>query len=396
MKQALIFSSLFLSAELFFAQSVSKTMLRLPDTGETIGYTATAGEDNDFSFNAPFFTINGDGSVTDTITGLMWQQTDGGEMTVENAAIYCNGLSLAGHTDWRLPTAHEAFSILNHQYNNPALDITVFTSTVAEYWWTSDRQLGDTTKIWATNSGGGIGNHPKAETISAGGVKHFHARAVRDVNSPSIIATHFTDNGNGTITDQLTNLIWQKIPYTDTLTWEQSLVYADTLSLIGASDWRLPNIKELQSINDESISNPSIATLFFPTIGINNYWSSTTLPNQTTKSWYLNTKFGITTYDVKTAKHYLLCVRGNASSITGIYESEKKTATEWVYQNPFHSTIQLKSTTGAEQFELLNAAGQLMYSGNNICKQDFAALPTGVYFLKIVNKKTIVIKLIKE
>ena len=105
-----------------FAQSVSKTMLRLPDTGETTKYTTTAGEDADYSINPPYFTINGDGTVTDTVTGLMWQQTDGGEMTIENARIYVDSLTLGGHSDWRLPSAFESFSILNEQHVNPAVD----------------------------------------------------------------------------------------------------------------------------------------------------------------------------------------------------------------------------------------------------------------------------------
>jgi hypothetical protein len=49
------------------------------------------------------------------------------------------------------------------------------------------------------------GNKPKSETISAGGTSKFHARAVREITTPTVIPNHFTDNGNGTITDNLTN-----------------------------------------------------------------------------------------------------------------------------------------------------------------------------------------------
>jgi len=291
-------------------QIVSKTMLRLPDTGQNTSYTATFGEDNDYSINTPFFINNGNGTVTDTITGLMWQKADGGEMTIENAYLYCDTLTLGGYSDWRLPTPHEAFSILNHQYANPSIDITVFTTSAAEYWWTIKHQPNDTTKVWATNAGGGIGNHPKTETISAGGTKHFHVRAVRNRLTSVPIVNHFTDNGNGTITDILTNLVWQKVPYKDSLTWEDALKYADTLTLAGVSKWRLPNIKELQSINDEGLINPSVNTIFFTNIGVKKYWTSTTLPNQTTKAWYMETQYGVTTYDNKTSKLSVFCVRG--------------------------------------------------------------------------------------
>jgi hypothetical protein len=67
----------------------------------------------DYLINAPSYKINGNGTITDNVTGLMWQQTDGGEMTFERALVYCDTLTLAGYTDWRLPTNHELFSILN-------------------------------------------------------------------------------------------------------------------------------------------------------------------------------------------------------------------------------------------------------------------------------------------
>ena len=157
-----------------------------------------------------------------------------------------------------------------------------------------------------------------------------------------MIPNHFTDNENGTITDNLTKLIWQKVPNADTLSWEQALSYADTLSLAGMSDWRLPNIKELQSINDENLINPSLNPNFFDVGNSKKYWSSTTLPNQTTKAWYLNTQYGITTYDTKTVKHSVICVNGNQIS-TGLngYLSENYT----VFPNPFTSRINLKYKT---------------------------------------------------
>jgi len=375
------------------AQSIANTLLRLPDTGATSGYTTTFGEDNDYNFFVPYFTLNGNGTVTDTITGLMWQQTDGGEMTIENAITYCSNLTLGGYTDWRLPNAHEAFSILNQQYANPSLDNTVFTTTLAEYWWSIDRQANDSNKVWATNAGGGIGNHPKTETISAGGPKRFHARAVRTVHTPVVLTSKFIDNGDGTLTDQRTHLVWQKAPLTDTLTWEEALTYADTLSLGGNSDWRLPNIKELQSINDESLINPSLSTTYFTVSGANKYWSSTTLPNQTSKAWYLSTQFGITTYDAKTRKHPIICVRGN-QLVLGATDFLKTDCS--VFPNPFSNQIRLKNKSGKEQFVLTNSIGQVVYTGNAIEQQNFSMLAKGIYFLKIYDQKVASYKLIKE
>ena len=61
---------------------------------------------------------NGDGTVTDRETGLLWQQKDGGEMTWEHAQEYCSALSLGGKTGWRLPSNQELFTILDHR--NPS------------------------------------------------------------------------------------------------------------------------------------------------------------------------------------------------------------------------------------------------------------------------------------
>jgi hypothetical protein len=382
-----------LISSISFAQSIQKTINLLPDTGQTGSYTSTFGEDNDYNINVPSYTNNGNSTITDNITGLMWQQADGGEMTIENAIIYANNLVLGGFSDWRLPTPIESFSILNHQNNNPAMS-NIFTASAAEYWWTNKFQVGDATKVWSTNAGGGIGKHSKSETISAGGIKKFHAKAVRDVTTPTTISNHFTDNGNGTITDNLTLLVWQKVSNPNLFTWENALVYAEGLNLATASDWRLPNIKELQSLNDETVSNPSVNTTFFPTIGAHNYWSSTSLPNQTTKAWYWSTIFGVTTYDTKTNTNFVICVRGTPA-VLAINEVDFKSKIK-VFPNPFSSYITIKNGNGNETFILYNQLGQEVFSGKNIEQKDFTYLQSGVYYLLVKDSYLKTFKVIKE
>ncbi len=101
MKNALFVIPFLMLARTYFAQSYNKTIARLPDTGQTTSYTPTFGEDNDYTINSPFYTNNSNGTITDNVTGLMWQQVDGGEMTIENATIYCDNLILGGFSDWR-------------------------------------------------------------------------------------------------------------------------------------------------------------------------------------------------------------------------------------------------------------------------------------------------------
>ena len=379
-----------------YGQSVSKSMLALPDTGQTTSYTTTFGEDNDYTINPPSFTNNSNGTITDNVTGLMWQQADGGEMTIENAIIYCDNLVLGGFSDWRLPTKQESMSILNLDKNNPALNTVYFTNTNAEYWWTSTVNYANPNSIWITNAGGGTGPKLKTETISAGGIKSFHPRAVRSLTTPTIV-THFTDNGDGTITDNVTNLIWQKAPNTTTYTWEQAISYAENLALAGSSDWRLPNIKELVSINDETTNAPSINTTYFPTMVSARYWSSTTqFAPGATSAWFNDFQnFGISSYDLKTISHNVICVRGIPSSLN-TNEIANNLPSIRVFPNPFNSKITILSATGNENYELYDSLGKLIFTGKNIDKQDFSNLTKGIYILKIIDAKTTAIKLVKE
>lgn len=376
-----LFLLLFISS-MSIAQTVVKTMKRLPDTGQTMSYTSTAGEDNDYSINTPSFIDHGNGTITDTITGLMWMKMDGGEMTIENARVYADTCTASGYSDWRLPLPIESYSILNHQANNPAIFSTYFTSTTAEYWWTSVVQCNDSNKIWATNAGGGIGNHPKIETISAGGTKHFHARLVRDVQTPIILTDRYTNQQDGTFRDELTNLVWQQTALTDSITWEDALHYADTCSLGAHSDWRLPNVKEIQSLNEESHFGPSINTNYILNVGVGKVWSSTTLPNQTGKAWYLDTQYGITTYQNKINKLKVLLVRGpEPPAITSAVHPEFEKPADHAFPNPFHNTIHLVGDK-EQNAVLFTILGECVYAGKDIAAQDFSKLPAGVYILK--------------
>lgn len=366
------------------AQPVAKTMKRLPDTGQVNSYTTTFGEDSDYSLYPPVFLLNGDGTVTDTVTGLQWQRTDGGEMTIERAELYCDTLTLAGYTDWRLPGAHESFSILNFQKANPALDGAVFTPTGAEYWWTRDRQANDNTKVWCTNAGGGIGNHPKTETISAGApnsTKKFHVRAVRDRVQPPSVPSRFADNGDGTLTDLLTGLMWLKSPSDVTQSWEDALISCENLTFASYSDWRLPNIRELRSLNDESRINPSADPLF-GIAGAQRYWSSTSLPNQNTRAWFWQTQFGISTYDFKTSLCRVIPVRGPVFVPTSVAGRQLSSVFPLAWPNPFQRFIRLTPGAKGEFFTLTDVAGKICYSGNALENQDFSDLPGGVYILK--------------
>ncbi len=90
-----------------------------------------------------------------------------------------------------------------------------------------------------------------------------------------VYAGSYTDNGNGTVTDNNTGLIWQQEDDGLTRYWEEALTYCEDLVLGGESDWRLPNIKELSSLTDRTVYDPAIDSNYFSSTESFWYWSST-------------------------------------------------------------------------------------------------------------------------
>jgi hypothetical protein len=112
------------------------TMLNLPDTGQTQSYTEIFGEDSDYTINPPSYTDNGNGTVTDNVTGLIWQQEDDDTMrTWEKSCTYCTDLTLGGFSDWRLPFKKELMSIVDYGTYDPSIDKTYFTNTKPSCYW---------------------------------------------------------------------------------------------------------------------------------------------------------------------------------------------------------------------------------------------------------------------
>lgn len=377
---------LILSPSVAVCQSVYRTLKKLPDTGQYLSYTSTFGEDNDYVINPPNLKISNGTMVYDSVTTLLWQLSDGGEMTFDQAITYCDTLTLGGFTDWRLPSPAEAYSILNHQNPNPAVDIKIFPKTGAEYWYTSAVQANDPSKSWVTNAGGGIGNHPKTETISAGGTKKFHARAVRSTSADVFIANRFVDNGDGTVTDQLTDLMWVKSPGTTASNWEDAILLSEYNTTGGHTDWRLPNIKEIRSLNDETRTQPSVSTTAFPGIAQSKFWSSTTLPNQSSKAWYYDNQFGITTYDVKSATHLVWMVRTATTSASTPPIGENRPTGFRIFPNPTDQILTIQSEINITLVEISDPLGQVITKVYNTNKINTSALPTGQYVLTIYNQ----------
>lgn len=132
----------------------------LVDTGQILCYDtavrvidcAGTGQDGELSINPPAYTDNGNGTVTDDVTGLTWQQLDAGPAyTWDEAGSYCSGLLLGGHSDWRLPTRRELVSIVDYGVVSPTLDSRYFIGPPLDVYWTSTDYADSTVGAWYVN-----------------------------------------------------------------------------------------------------------------------------------------------------------------------------------------------------------------------------------------------------
>ncbi|MBF0178303.1 MAG: DUF1566 domain-containing protein [Magnetococcales bacterium] len=130
----------------------------------------------------------------------------------------------------------------------------------------------------------------------------------------------FTDNGNGTVTDNLTGLIWLKNANCfDTQTWANALTSANTLASGAcgltdsskAGDWRLPNKVELKSLVDRSQISPALPSGHpFSGVQSNYYWSSSSYATSGSVAWYVYLDDGFVNVSTKSATTYVWPVRG--------------------------------------------------------------------------------------
>ncbi|MFS1886572.1 DUF1566 domain-containing protein [Vibrio sp. 10N.261.54.E10] len=110
-------------------ESIVKTSQKIAsypivDTGQRKSYSNNAviplpdnandfyGQDASYSTNPPSYTDNNNGTITDNVTGLIWQKQMGDKLSYDEALLKINTLKLAGYGDWRIPTIKELYSLI--------------------------------------------------------------------------------------------------------------------------------------------------------------------------------------------------------------------------------------------------------------------------------------------
>ncbi|MEA4855325.1 DUF1566 domain-containing protein [Solidesulfovibrio sp.] len=260
---------------------VSAQAFILPDTVQTKCYDNTQqipcptspsadfyGQDGNYLGAPMALTDNGNGTVTDTNTGLVWQQTpDRTGLDWDNAGAYCAALDTGGHTDWRLPSRREIATLVSYNRDIPTFANLLQSTKSNESFWTSTTYIVDTTQAYALANGTAYMELRSKGTAST-------SLATRCVRGDALPAFTPTDNGT-TITDTSTGTMWTKNSVTTGKTWQQALGYCETLEAGGHTDWRLPNIAELYSLFDDTRTNPALPVGFGNVGNPPVFWSST-------------------------------------------------------------------------------------------------------------------------
>lgn len=299
----------------------NQTEVSEPQPGE-----AFYGQDANIAGNQPSYRDNGDGTVSDLVTGLMWTKSpdlngDGtinaeDKLTYDEAVEYAKEISAGGFSDWRLPTIKELYSLTNFSGVDPnpqltsAAGLIPFIDTDYFEFGYGDLDTGDriidaqmaTSTIYTGLTMGGnktmfgynfadgrIKGYPAGQ-LPNGNKKGYYVYFVR--GNESYGKNNFEDNQDGTVSDLATGLMWTQDDSEDGMNWADALAWVQQKNdeeYLGYSDWRLPNIKELQSIVDYSRSpqatqSPAIDPVFNCTeivdeggaVNYGFYWSGTT------------------------------------------------------------------------------------------------------------------------
>ncbi len=235
---------------------------------------ALFGQDAQSTGFEPRYADHGDGTVTDGVTGLMWQQTPAHGLSYDEAIAGASSARTGGHDDWRLPSIKELYSLIDFRgvtgrsaaASKPYLDTGVFEFRYGDeaagdrfidaQYCSSTRYVGTTMGGSATVFGvnfadGRIKGYPV--TRPGGRTKTFHVRYVRGQSDYGV--NDFRDNGDGTISDRATGLMWARADSGFGLDWTEALAWVQRMNAeayLGHDDWRLPNAKELQSLVDYS------------------------------------------------------------------------------------------------------------------------------------------------
>jgi hypothetical protein len=235
--------------------------------------------------------------VRDHLTGLTWAKDAALSkfpLTFAEATRFVENMNSArktGGNTWVLPTRRQLFSLISHQRINPSLPRGhCFENVFNGYYWTATTCARLPDQAWYVHLGGGRVYH---------GMKHGSYMvwpvATRTVRKNAIVERGIGTGGS--VWDRTTGRTWM-IPVTDDghpVSWSGALAAIERLNRRGAmgfEDWRLPNIRELESLCDLNRHSPALAIGGHSASLQEGYWSATTSLYEPRYAWVLYTRDG--------------------------------------------------------------------------------------------------------
>ncbi len=348
--------------------------------GPVHSYTKLDGSGNALPEDAASWVM-----VRDNVTGLIWEVKENGDDAenytnlhdADNTYTWCdpdsitnggdqgtcgahdtegfidalNSTNFGGHNDWRLPTLKELVTLSDYSRYNPAIDPAFFPATVLDAYWSATTDAANTGQAWFVSFRDGYTNYQNKSNS-------YPVRAVRGGNSS---VPSFIDNGDGTVTDMATGLMWVQASADtdgdgtpDEMNWQDALAWCENLELAGYTDWRLPNINELRSIVDYARYDPAIDTIFFPDTTSNSYWSATTQTSSTNHGWSVKFGKGYESYGYKQYSYPVRAVRGG--QLFGSFTFDP--ISDQIAGKPFQVRITARDTKG-DIWSVYNGSVQL-------------------------------------
>lgn len=258
------------------------------------------GQDAQFATQNPKYIDHGNGTVSDSVTGLMWTQLPWNKMTYDEAVEKIDeNYYFAGFNDWRIPSIKELYSLMDFRWVDPdptsteTWDLIPFIDT--EYF---HFEYGDTDNWdriidsqWITSSKYTSTVMQEQEcffgvNFADGRIKCYPIKSrknnwyyLRLVRWKPYGINDMVNNNNGSVTDNNTWLTWQQWDSKSAMNWKDALSYCENLKVGWHSDWHLPNAKELQSIVDywkgpDKTNSPAIAELLVSSSIKNEAWET--------------------------------------------------------------------------------------------------------------------------